>query len=145
MAMNPDAGSPADTPTSGVPSPEWEIIERIPGDPWSAELVVWSGNDIDGVNVPLDDALVGAVTELRRRQDDIAGLDHDDVDPAGPGAPGASMGGPRTSSLLQGLGRTTGAAQADRWLSGVPVRYQVAGGVALLVVFVLVMLIGSLT
>lgn len=141
MAMNPDAGSHADAPTSGVPSPEWEIIERIPGDPWSAELVVWAGNDIDGVNVPLDDALIGAVTELRRRQDDIAGLDHDSLQPSDE----PSVGGPRASSLLQGLGRTTGAAQADRWLSGVPVRYQIAGAAALLVVFVLVMVVGSFT
>ncbi|GAB3707774.1 hypothetical protein [Mariniluteicoccus flavus] len=160
MAMNPEAAGHSSMPPQGAYAPwdqaeaprqapvEWQVIEQVPGDPWTAELVVWAGEDIDGLVIPLDDSLMGAIADLRRRQADVAALDHDDpaVPTDGPGAdPGAARGETsRVGSLLQGLGRSTGSSQADRWLAGVPVKFQIAGAVALLVVFVLVMLIGSL-
>lgn len=135
---------------ANTPDPvEWQIQERTPGDPWSAELVVWSGNAIDGVVVPIDDALLDATAELSRRRADLTGWDtsgQPTPSAAGPNTPDTDQTDPepsRAQALLNGLGRTTGANAADRWLSGVPVKFQIIGGVALLAILVLVMLLGS--
>lgn len=139
MVPSADAPGPVEGARSRLEHVEWEVVEQVPGDPWTAELVVWAGESIDGLVIPLDDSLMGAISDVRRRQGDVVALDLDE--PAADDQQGEREG---VAGLLRGLGRSTGSTQADRWLAGVPVRVQIAGGVLLLVVFVLVMVIGNL-
>lgn len=155
--------TPPPGPLPGQPVPpgpvEWQLVEHVPGDPWSVELMVWSGNAIEPVPVPVDDALLGSLAEVRRRRADVDATFAGEPIPAGSGAGGvAGVDGvgdgvaeededPDRSRLgrwWDGLGRTTGSAQADRWLANVPVKWQLAGAAALLLVFILVMVIGRL-
>ncbi|NNG21018.1 hypothetical protein HJ590_15900 [Naumannella sp. ID2617S] len=156
MTSTPPPGQyPGQVPGAVPPSPvEWQVIEHVPGDPWSAELVIWSGEAIDGIAVPLDEELLGVMAEVRHRRDDVdATFDGDHgaslrqaqgPDERALGAYEDEESGSRIGRWWQGLGRTTGSAQADRWLENVPVRWQLIGAGVLLLVFVLVMVIGRL-
>lgn len=128
---------------------EWQIVEQIPGDPFSADLVVWPDEQIEGVVVPLDDGLLGAVDELRRRQADVTGVFEGDPYGADYGDPEALPAEAEDSqqnsnSLWSRLNRSTGSSQADRWMEKVPVKFQIIGAAALLLVFALVMILGNL-
>ncbi|OYO13806.1 hypothetical protein [Enemella evansiae] len=149
----PMPGQPV--PPQGMPPGpvEWQLVEHVPGDPWSVELIVWSGNAIDGVPVPVDDALLGALAEVRRRRADVDATFAGDPLPEGPMTEAGPVGEDaededaersRFGRWWDGLGRTTGSAQADRWLANVPVKWQLAGAALLLLVFILVMVIGRL-
>lgn len=158
MTSTPPPGPMPGQPVSPVPPQalppgpvEWQLVEHVPGDPWSVELMVWSGDAIDGVPVPVDDQLLGALAEVRRRRADVnatfAGepLPAAAEDPAdGTDAEDEDPDRSRLGRWWDGLGRTTGSAQADRWLANVPIKWQLAGAVLLLLVFVLVMIIGRL-
>lgn len=148
-------GAPGGPPAQpAMPAPvEWQLVEHVPGDPWSVELMVWSGEMIEGIGVPLDDALLATLAEVRRRRADVDAT-FAGAPPPGPGPePVPDDGEPETDPegeqsrigrWWQGLGRSTGSAQADRWLENVPVKWQLVGAAALLLVFVLVMVIGRL-
>lgn len=128
---------------------EWQIVEQIPGDPFSADLVVWPGEEIEGVVVPLDNELLGAVEELRRRQADVTGVFEGDQfgdygDPAVTDPAEAEGTQQNPNSVWSRLNRSTGSSQADRWMEKVPVKFQIIGAGALLLVFVLVLVIGNL-
>lgn len=142
---HPAGDQPEPPPSRRV---EWQIVEQIPGDPFSADLVVWPDEQIEGVVVPLDDGLLGAVDELRRRQADVAGVFEGDPYGADYGDPEAvpaeAEEQQNPNSLWSRLNRSTGSSQADRWMEKVPVKFQIIGAAALLVVFALVMIIGNL-
>ncbi|WP_026927258.1 hypothetical protein [Granulicoccus phenolivorans] len=135
-------------PAYGAQQLEWQITEQVPGDPFTAELVVWPGDALDGIAIPLQGNLLEAVSDVRRRQGGAFAMgndamDRDTLDSEAEASDSTEGQRPRTP-LLARLSRSTGADQADRWLSNIPVKYQIGAAAAVLVVFLLIMLIGSL-
>lgn len=145
----PPYGQAQPEPAYGTQRLEWQITEQVPGDPFTAELVVWQGDALDGIAIPLEGTLLDAVADIRRRQTGAFAMGNEPEDrgtlDAEAEASESTDGQRPRAPFLARLSRSTGADQADRWLSNIPVKYQIGAAVAVLVVFLLIMLIGALT